>query len=240
MRSTTRTATRIGLAVTLAGASFGLIAVGATHASAATSQRAATSAQDQAFVTSNAQSNLAEISLGQLGEARAGDAKTKALAEVTLRDHETLEAGLTKVAKAEGLTMPTSPNAMQLQTAATLKATPAAAFDGAYAHAEVMGHQLAIAAANTETTAGSNASVIAYAKSYIPIATMHLQMAEAEVAALSGTAPTSVSAGTGGGAQTDIGAGDVWIVGVAGGVVIAAGAGSVELRRRRNGRVSTN
>ncbi len=230
---------RIGLAVTLTGATVGLVAVGAGHASAATGQRTAASAQDQAFVTSNAQSNLAEISLGQLGEARAGDAKTKALAEVTLSDHEKLESGLATVAKAEGLTLPTSPNAMQLQTAATLKATAASAFDGAYAKAEVLGHQLAIATANTEITAGSATSVVSYAKGYVPIATMHLQMAEAEVAALSAAAPTSVSAGTGGQAQTDTGNGDTWVIGLAGGVVVAVGAGAVELRRRRTGYVST-
>jgi putative membrane protein len=224
---------RIAAVGALAASACGVIALGAAPAGAAPTARLASSAQDQAFVTSNAQSNLAEIALGKLGEARGGDAGTKQLAEVTLSDHEKLETSLAGYAKTAGLTMPTAPNAMQQQTAATLMATPASAFDGAYAKAEVMGHQLAIATAKTEATAGSDTTIKAYATSYIPIATMHLQMAEAEVAALAGVSPTSVSAGTGGLAQTDVGGSDYWIVGVVAGAALVGTASGVEFRRRR-------
>ena len=206
-----------------------LVGVGASTAVA----RPNATAQDQAFVTSNAQSNLAEIALGTLGEQRAGDAGSRALAQVTLRDHTRLQANLTAVAKAAGLTLPSAPNAMQQATAAALKATPAGAFDLAYAKAEVLGHQLAIAAARTETRSGGSASITSYATGYIPIATGHLDMAAAEVSALTGSTPTAVSAGSGGHGQTDTeGSAVGWTVGLLGGLVVAGASGTVAVRRR--------
>jgi putative membrane protein len=194
---------------------------------------AAVSAQDRSFIVSNAQSNLAEIALGNLGNQKGTDAATKSLASVTLADHTKLQAQLAAVAKADGVTLPTAPNAMQMATAASLMATPSATFDLAYAQAEVMGHQMAIAAAQTETTAGSDSAVKSYATGYIPIATMHLNMAQAEVSALGGAAPTAVNAGSGGQASVSSTASTGWLYGAGGGLLLVAGSGLLLVRTRR-------
>ena len=221
--------TQLVAASALALASVGLVGLAATAANAAPSA----SSQDQTFVTSNAQSNLAEIALGKLGEQRGQDAATHRLAAVTLSDHTKLQAQLTQAAKSAGLTVPSTPNAMQQAVASQLMATPTSAFDLAYAQAEVTGHQMALAVARTESTAGSNTAVVGYDKDYIPIAAGHLDMATTEVSALSGSAPGSVSAGTGGGAQTDTGVGMSWELGAAGALLVAAGSGAVAVTRRR-------
>ena len=221
--------TQLITAAVLAGTSVGVVGVVSAPAGAAPSA----GTQDQTFVTSNAQSNLAEIALGKLGEQRGQDAATHRLAAVTLSDHSKLQAQLTQAAKSAGLTVPSTPNAMQQAVASQLMATSTSAFDLAYAQAEVTGHQMALAAARTESAAGSNTAVVGYDKDYIPIATGHLNMATAEVSALSGSAPGSVSAGTGGGAQTDTGVGIGWELGAAAGLLVTAGSGAIAVGRRR-------
>jgi len=222
--------TRLAVAVGLAATALA-VGAGSISAQAATPQKL--SAQDKAFIASNAQSNLAELALGVIGEERAQDSRTKELAEVTLKDHQTLETHLAQLATTDGVTLPLTPNAMQQAIAATLKATPLAAFDLAYARAEVTGHQMAIAVAKTEESAGSASGVKDYASGYVPIATMHLEMASADVAALTGAAPTSVSAGTGGRAATDTAGSPLLWVGVGAGAVIAIGSAGAALRSRR-------
>jgi putative membrane protein len=196
------------------------------------------SAQDSAFMVANAQSNLAEISLGQLGQQRGQDAATKQLAAVTLADHQRLQTQLEGIAKTAGVTLPTTPNAMQLQVAATLTATPAASFDLAYAQAEVTGHQMAISAANTEIQTGSDSAVIGYANGYVPVATMHLNMATDEVTALGGVVPSSVSAGSGGMAAMTGSSSALPVAGIAGGAVVLLGVSGIGLARRRGRRTA--
>lgn len=208
-----------------------LVSSGVALAVSAPTQTA--SPQDNTFVMSNAQANLAEIALGKLGLQKGMDAATKQLAQVTMADHTKLQAQLATVAAADNITLPSKPNAMQQATAAQLAATPATSFDLAYAQAEVAGHQMAIAGAKTEVANGAAANVKAYATGYIPIATMHLNMATAEVNALSGAAPMSVSAGTGGLATTDTSHEGAWLIGIGAGLALVAGSGTVLVYRRR-------
>ena len=63
----------------IAASMLGAVAGTAISASASTP---AVSAQDRAFFLTNAQSNLAEISLGKLGGQKGTDAATKALARI--------------------------------------------------------------------------------------------------------------------------------------------------------------
>ena len=223
----------LSVTLVLTGAATSATTAVASAALAAPAHRADTaSAQDAAFITSNAQSTLAEISRGQLGAQSVQDPATKQLAAVTLADHTKLQAELAAAAAADGITLPTAPNAVQLATAQQLAATSPQAFDLAYAQTELMGHQLAIAAATTETTSGSAANVKSYAAGYVPIATGHRDMAEAEVVALSKTSPVSVPAGTGGLAATRDADQTPLLAGIAAALALAAGS-VVSLARRR-------
>ena len=230
--SSRRRAASTGTAAVLAAGTAAAAVLVSAPPAGASAPAATPSAQDQTFFTSNAQSNLAEIALGNLGLSKAQDAASKNLAQVTLDDHTKLQTQLASLAQADGVTLPTAPNAMQQATAAQLMATAPAAFDLAYAQAETTGHQMAIAAANTEVASGGDAALKSYATGYVPIATMHLTMSQAEVSALSTGAPTVVSAGSGGRATTDTADRAPWLVGIAGGLVLAGG-GAVVVRRRR-------
>lgn len=203
---------------------------GAAALGAAGSAAADTNDQDLAFIQANAQTNLAEITLGELALERAQYDSTRELAQMTLTDHQAALGKLQGVAADLGVTLPDAPNAEQQSQAATLKATDTADFDAAYAQIQVAGHQKSIAATNAELAGGSDASVLAYAEGYLPVATHHLEMAQ-DVVAEVGT-PTSVPAGSGGlvgstSTSTMVLQGLLVVLGV-----VALGFGLTGLRRR--------
>ncbi|WP_375487087.1 DUF4142 domain-containing protein [uncultured Jatrophihabitans sp.] len=222
MSTCSRTLIGVGAFALAAGTSTMLIAAPAS---------AAPSASDATFITANEQSNLAEIALGTLAKAKGQDAATRTMANKTYSDHVTAKGKLTAIGNAAKATLPSTPNAAQLAVAAQLKAVPATNFDLMYAQAQVAGHQLALAGARTELSTTKNAQLRSYATYYVGIATMHLNMAQAEVKALGG-APTSVPGGSGGAASTSssLDATGLWAVG-AGAVLVAAGATVIARRR---------
>lgn len=209
------------------------IAGGATLAFGAAPASAAPSAVDTTFVTANAQTNLAEITLGNLALQKATTSEARDLATMTVADHQAAMEKLTTVAQALGVTLPTTPNAEQQQQAATLQATAGSAFDPAYAQIQVAGHTQSIADTNTELSGGGDQSVKDYATYYLPVAQHHLEMAQSAVSALGGD-PGSVPAGTGGQAATTSSTTEgVAIALVAVGGVAVIGGGVLVARRRR-------
>ena len=193
---------------------------------------AAPTAQDSAFVMSNEQVNLAEITIGNIALQRASSTSARDLATKTISDHQAAKAKLTTLAAAEHITLPTAPNAQQQSQAATLKSVSATTFDLTYLQIQVAGHQMSIAATNTEISTGSDAAVVAYAKYYLPVATMHLSMAQSAESTLSAV-PTAVPAGTGGQAASTSSSTLRYQWGVLGaGVVLMVGAGLGAARRQ--------
>lgn len=210
-----------------------LIAGGATLAFGAAPASAAPNAVDSTFLVGNEQTNLAEITIGTLALQKATTSEARALATMTVADHQSAQTKVQAVAKALGVTLPTAPNSQQQAQAATLRATSGAAFDVAYAQVQVAGHTTSIANTNTELSTGADQSVKDYATYYLPVATHHLEMAQSAVTVLGGT-PGGVPAGTGGAAATTSSTTEGIAIGliVAGGVAVAS-AGVVLARRRR-------
>jgi len=192
---------------------------------------AAPSSQDTAYITSNGQTSLAEITIGELALERAKNESTRELAQMTLVDHQAALAKLQTVAGQLGVPVPTEPNADQKKDAATLESVDDAAFDLTYAQIQVAGHQKSIAGTNQEITSGSDPAVIAYAKDYLPVATMHLEMAQDALAEAGGT-PTAVPAGSGGQAGTTP-ASTVWWQGLLGVIALLSITGGIIILRRR-------
>jgi putative membrane protein len=194
--------------------------------------QAAPSSQDTTFLKSNEQVNLAEQAIGTIAEQRSQNSQTMALAKMTISDHKTAEAKNKSVSSALKVVLPTAPNATQQAQAAQLKSVAASSFDLTYVQIQVAGHQMSIADTQKEISSGSDPSVIAYAKGYLPVAQMHLKMAQDELAALGGN-PSSVNAGTGGLVATG-GTSHTWEWGVlAAGLLVAGGGAALLLSRRR-------
>ena len=121
-------------------------------------------------------------------------------------------------------------------------AASGSAFDSTFAKDQVAAHQAALAAINTELTAGSNTAVKALATSAKPVIASHLSMLQSLVSALSastggtasgtpsgagaasGVAGTTINAGSGGAAATGSGVPSAVIA-----LLAAAGAGLLAL-----------
>ncbi len=215
--------------VALAGAATGVLLLfgGGTAGAAAPSD------QDVDYITSNGQTNLAEIALSDLVLERSSNPQARELATMTGTDHRAALAKLTPIAATLGVSLPTAPSPAQQADAARLESSSDADFDLVYANIQVAGHRMSIAGTETEIDAGSEQSLLDYASGYLPVASHHLDMAESLLTSLGGT-PSSVPAGTGGlAAQTQTPAEVLGLV--AGGVLLLA-AGTVLLVRRRAAR----
>lgn len=212
----------------VSGFSACLMAIGAGPASAEANQR------DTAFMMANAQTNLAEITIGQIAEQRAQYPSTKELAAKTMADHQAAMAKLMTVAKNLTVTLPSTPNAEQQAAAAKLKSVDTSSFDVTYDQIQVQGHQASIADTNNELSAGSDQTVKDYAQFYLPVANMHLAMAQADLAAVTSSDPYAVPAGSGGAAATTS-AGTRALqtgAGIAGAGLAALGAAGAVRRRK--------
>jgi putative membrane protein len=206
-----------------AGAGLALTAVGAAGAS---TTAAAPNAQDRAWLVSAHQSNLTEIAAGQAAQQKATTAVVRQHGQLFITDHTRLDASLRQVASSLGVALPSTPNAAQRATLASVSAKSGAAFDSAWLSSQLAGHRAAKAAGNAELANGSDPSVLNAAKTAAPVIQMHLTMLEQAT----GTAPTGADAGTGGQAATDSGIRTGWVLL---GLGLLAAAGSLTLVRPR-------
>ena len=215
----------------------GAATVAATGQTTASARTASATAQDATWARATAQTDYAEIAIGQLAEQRAGKPDTKMMAQVTISDHTKALASLKSVASQDGITLPTAPNATQQAQAAELKSVASSQFDATYDAIQIKGHELSISQTQTELADGTSAAVKDNARAYLPVAEKHLQMAESDYTALGGPV-SAVSAGTGGLAATN--SDDApWIAVGAAGALLLAGTGAFGLRRRIGSRTGS-
>jgi putative membrane protein len=210
--------------IAMAGA---VLLVGVVNAGTSTAQQQF-SEQDRQFLMQNTQTNLAEISLGEVAQQQATRAEVRDYAEMLVADHQRVLEQVRTLAERVGMDLPDSPNEMQLRHAEEVKSHSAEGFDEAYLNVQVEGHMKSVSNTETEISSGSSPEVIELANTYLPIAQRHLAGARQ----LLGQVPEGVNAGTGGllptGAGTPAVAG---LLGLAGLAVL--GYGVVLIRRAR-------
>ncbi len=146
-------------------------AVAPTAADAAPSK---ISRADARFLRSNEQVNLAEISLGSIALHRSTGRYAVQLARTTTADHRSAMKANRSVARANDVTLPTTPNKLQLATAVSLQGVRQVAHH--YFAEQIKGHRLSIAQTKVEIANGKSAAVVKYARYYLPVAQMHLAM----------------------------------------------------------------
>jgi putative membrane protein len=231
----------VGSGLLLGAVPAGAATVTSTGQAHAQARTATASAQDTSWAQATAQTDLAEIAIGQLAQQRASHSATKMMAQVTISDHTKALASLKSVASQAGITLPSAPSATQQAQAAKLKTVASGQFDATYDSIQIQGHELSISQTRTELAGGSSTAVMNNATAYLPVAEKHLQMAESDYAALGGSVSSvpGVNAGTGGLAAIQPADNAPWLAAGAIGVVLLAGTGTFGLRRRvRNPRVS--
>jgi putative membrane protein len=139
--------------------------------------------QDVLFVQAAGQSNLAEITEGNLAIQRAPEASVRDFGSRMVADHTAQTAMLTSAATNAGIPVPTAPNPAQQAEAAHLSQLSGTTFDRAYLADQVTGHQATLAILQQEVAAGQDPGLVQVAQTAIPVVQDHLKMAEMLTAA---------------------------------------------------------
>jgi putative membrane protein len=153
-------------------------AVLAGGAAPATAGPTRASAQDRMFLKENAQTDMAEVTLGQWVLAHTSDAKVKNFARDVIKDHKKALDQARKLAAQLHVTLPNGPNAKQKMGAKAVMTSTGADMDRKYAATEVAGHEMSIMDTRRELNGGSDRRVKAFARSYLPVAQEHLRHAK--------------------------------------------------------------
>ena len=135
------------------------------------------SQQDQTFVREASQTNLAEISEGQLAVQKGASQTVKQMGETLITDHRQSEDQLRQIAQQQGFTVPQSPSQQQQSQASALAQETGAGFDRTFATDEVMGHEKSISEFKKEATSTQDPALRSYAETTIPVLEKHLKMA---------------------------------------------------------------
>jgi putative membrane protein len=156
-------------------AAAALLAAGAT--APATAAPARVSAQDRMFLKQNAQTDMAEVTLGKYMLQHTNDQQVRDFARDVVKDHQKALDRVRKLAQQLNVVLPNGPNAMQLAGAQKVMNSTAQARDRRYASTEVTGHQMSISDTRRELNNGSDHRVVSFARTYLPVAQEHLRHA---------------------------------------------------------------
>lgn len=165
--------------VWFAGAFAAALLLGACNKDDDKDNKEAVNAQDNTFLLQAYQSNNAEVSLGNLAQAKGTNDSVKMYARMMVTEHTTAQSDLTNVVNNVNTdaSFKDSLNAQQVQMRTMLSALSGRAFDSAYIASQVLGHQQTLAAFNTEISGGQSAQVKGYATKYQPAIQNHLTLA---------------------------------------------------------------
>ncbi|MGW3245564.1 DUF4142 domain-containing protein [Streptomyces sp. NPDC001070] len=190
--------------------------------------------QDATFMAQAHQGNLAEIAAGNDARNHATSECVKQVGDVLVQDHSKLDADVKMLASKLNVTLPMSPSTEQNKELGAVQAKAGSpAYDAAWLSTQDVAHRKTLALIDQEIKAGSNAEVVAAARSARPVVAMHLEMVSGGAChAASGTG--TVHAGSGGQLAAAQGsAATAGMAGMAGGALLTASGAAWLLRIRR-------
>jgi putative membrane protein len=136
-------------------------------------------AQDQSFIATAAGTDAGEIQAANLALQKAPNPRVKTFAQRMIDDHTKTTQQLTSIAQAKGITMPpATPPEMATEQLAKLQTLSGRRFDRDYIHGQVLDHEAAIKAFQTEIAQGQDPELKTFAQTTLPILQQHLHMAQ--------------------------------------------------------------
>lgn len=137
------------------------------------------SASDTEFATMAAQGGIAEVQMAQLAQQKATGKDVQKYAKQMLKDHTKANNNLMKIAAKKQMTLPTTPNAGQMQMLSQLQSVSGAEFDRMYIQmAGIDSHQKMQGLFQSEISGGSDADLKSFASKTLPTVEKHLRMAQ--------------------------------------------------------------
>lgn len=150
--------------------------------------------QDATFVQQIADSNMTEIAEGTLALSQSSTAAVSVYGAWLATDHSSSNVMLYQAASAAGIAMPSTLDATDQAQVTSLSQLTGQQFDLNFLTAQVTGHEATLQNLETEVNSGSNAGLISYAQSMLPMITAHLNTAENLLALESNGGQTAVAA----------------------------------------------
>jgi putative membrane protein len=134
----------------------------------------------QGFVNAAAASDRFEIESSKLAAGSASSAAVKKFATQMISAHSASTAKLKSIVAgmSPAMTPDDTLSADQQQKLDSLKSLKGAAFDSAYASAQVNAHQMTLDMLKNYAASGDNAQLKTFANGMIPTVTAHLNMAK--------------------------------------------------------------
>jgi putative membrane protein len=133
---------------------------------------------DQSFVDFAAQTDMLEAHLAQMAQDKAAKQDVKDYAQTLNTDHTNDYNQLTAAATKAGDTVPKGIDAAGNHVITRFDRMKGAAFDRAYLHEMVTGHEQAIKKYKDEIANGQNTDVKTYAQQALPTLEKHLKDAQ--------------------------------------------------------------
>lgn len=139
----------------------------------------AMSASDMEFATMAAQGGIAEVQMAQLAQQKATGKDVQKYAKQMIKDHTKANNNLMKIAAKKQMTLPTTPNAEQMQMMSQLQQASGAEFDRMYIQmAGIDSHQKMQGLFQGEISGGTDADLKSFASKTLPTVQKHLRMAQ--------------------------------------------------------------
>ena len=134
---------------------------------------------DGDFLKMAAQTDLAEIKLGQLAQDHSASETIKKYGQRIMTDHAKMNQELMQIAKSQGTKLPDKLDMKHQELIDKLSKVKGAEFDRAYAKDLIKGHQEAIMKFEMEAKSGQNPELKTWAEKWLPALREHLKLAQA-------------------------------------------------------------
>jgi putative membrane protein len=130
---------------------------------------------DRKFAMMVAQTDLAEIQLGNLALQKSTNDEVKKIAQKLVDDHTKTSAALKQIASSKGLTLPTEPDAKHKALATKLEGESGEQFDKDFLSANSSDHHKVVSSFQKESQSGSDPEIKAFAIQFLPAIQEHSQ-----------------------------------------------------------------
>lgn len=159
-------------------ACMGCLGIGAFAQSSQTGQAAASGVPgaDKKFAMMVAQTDLAEIELGNMALQKSSDSQLKQIAQKLVDDHTKTSTAMKEVAAKKGLTVPTETDAKHKALATKLQSESGKDFDKDFLEANSKEHHKVVQAFQKESTDGKDPDIKQFAAQFLPAIQEHTTM----------------------------------------------------------------
>src|SRR5947209_15414177 len=131
---------------------------------------------DKKFAMMVAQTDLAEIQVGNLALQKSTDPQVKQIAQKLVDDHTKTSTAMKEIAAKKGMTVPTETDARHKALATKLEAESGKDFDKDFVAANSKDHHKVVQAFEKESTKGQDPDIKQFATQFLPAIQEHTTM----------------------------------------------------------------